>query len=128
MPLFHIKTNAALDLTPRAAIVCGYVLARWTELGLGSFVLTATKEPRQSGLHPTGDAFDLRTRQFFSSGKHDPKILDFRLQMRNELRPFGVDVVLHPEDDALGKEKPPHFHFEVDEKPAEGRILMDDVP
>jgi hypothetical protein len=122
--IFQAKNTAKVEATFETGFVCGVIWREWTDWNMGAFVLTALTEARETGLHPKGQAGDVRTRHLLvDGGKHSPRTLQFRDHLKALLRPHGVDVVLHPEDDAPGKEKPPHLHFEYDPKPAEKREL-----
>lgn len=127
MSLFHLKQQVVPILTFEGGIVGGYILANWIEAGLGPFTFTSLQDGghMQTSRHYSGNAGDIRTRHLFKDGKHFPSLIRFVERMRIELRPHGVDIVLHPEDDKPGQEKQPHLHYEFDPKPDEKRILWE---
>ena len=127
MALFKTKPEVKLELSPEAGFVLGYTYACWTESAFGDFVVTSAKDGQHmvGSKHATGEAFDIRTRKHFNEheGHHAPIMVAFCADLKRNLQPHGVDVVLHPDDDPPGKKLPPHLHMEYDPKP--GRVLTE---
>lgn len=127
MALFKVKPEVNFDVSPELGFVLGYTRALWSTAGFGEFVVTSAKDGKHmaGSKHETGEAADVRTRDRFNTheGKHSPIMQSFRDELRRTLGPHGVDIVLHPDDDAPGGRVPPHLHLEYD--PRGTRVLAE---
>lgn len=127
MPLLKLKPEVNFEISPEMGVVLGYTCALWLVSGFGPFVVTSAKDGQHmvGSKHEQGEAIDIRTRDRFSEheGKHNPIMLSFRNELKETLRPHGVDVILHPDDDPPGKGVTPHLHLEYD--PKLGRTLLE---
>ena len=118
--IFKLKKEVQFDIQPEIAVILGYILAEWQLAGLGEFTVTSAKDSHTTGLHPVGQAVDIRTRHMYDVQRgHQPKVIAFVAEMKMKLRLLGVDLILHPED----MTGPPHLHCEYD--PKVGRLLWE---
>ena len=115
----NLKPSVVMNVTPEAAVMLGWIKAKWERAELGEFTVTSAKDGSHAGgsqhkqdkpEDEPGEAFDIRTRHLWNQETdiHDPRLIDFA----RWLQQAGFRVIVH-RDWMRQLDVPPHLHVGV---------------